>query len=318
MKKHKSKKQIKNEHMAKLGLLITAILWGSSLTVIKQASDTFNPNFILLVRFTVASILLAIIFRKNLKNPSWSDIKSGILVGFLLFIAYSSQTLGVTYADPGRSAFLSASYCVIVPFLSWAVNRRKPDKYNRYAAVLAVIGIYFISTSGVEGSTSIFEADRDMVIGDGLALLSGFLFAAHIIGVSKFTQGKDPIRMTIYQFITAAVCSGIATLILEDNSNIVLNSPRPIFELVYLAVFCTSIALLLQNIGQKYVNDSSAAIILAFEAVFGLIIPVFLGMETLTLASLTGFVLLFAAIIMSETKLDFLKPKAHRKNRLVA
>lgn len=312
------KKPGKNKkNTAKLGLLITAILWGSSLTVIKQASDTFNPNFILFVRFSLASIILAIIFRDRLKNPNRSDIKNGAVVGFLLFLAYSSQTLGVSYADPGRSAFLSASYCVIVPFLSWAVNRRKPDIYNRYAAILAVIGIYFISTSGIEGGTSIFEADSNMIIGDGLALMSGFLFAAHIIAVGKLTEGKDAIKMTIYQFVTAAICSGFATLILEDNSTMEIKSLRPVFELIYLAVFCTSIALLLQNIGQKYVSDSSAAIILAFEAVFGLIIPVFLGIETLTLASLTGFVLLFAAIIISETKLSFIKLGKNNK-RLAA
>ena len=146
-----------------------------------------------------------------------------------------------------------------------------------------------------------------MLLGDGLALLSGFLFASHIIAVKAFTKGKDPIQMTIFQFTSAAVLAAIVTLIFEDNSNIVVNSSRPIFELLYLAIFCTTIALLLQNLGQKHTDESSAAIILGLESVFGLIIPVFLDIEDLTPFSIVGFVLLFAAIMVSETKLSFLK-----------
>ena len=66
-------------------------------------------------------------------------------------------------------------------------------------------------------------------------------------------------------------------------------------------------ALLLQNIGQKYTNESSAAIILGFESVFGILIPVMLGIESLTPMSVVGFVLMFVAIMISETKLSFLR-----------
>ena len=301
----KTKKRDYNK-LAKLGLLITAILWGSSLTVVKGATDTFNPNFILMVRFAISAILLAIIFNKKVRKATKDDLKAGFIVGFFLFIAYSSQTLGVTYADPGRSAFLSASYCVIVPFLSWAVTKHRPDKYNMWAAAIAIVGIYLISKSGVEKGTSIFNASKEMLLGDGLALLSGILFAAHIVAVKIFTKGKDPIVMTIFQFTGAAVLSAIVTLFFEDNSNMVINSSRPILEILYLAIFCTTVALLLQNIGQKYTDESSAAIILGFESVFGILIPVLLGIESLTPMSIVGFVLMFAAIMISETKLSFL------------
>lgn len=301
----KTKKRDYNK-LAKLGLLITAILWGSSLTVVKGATDTFNPNFILMVRFAISAILLAIIFNKKVRKATKDDLKAGFIVGFFLFIAYSSQTLGVTYADPGRSAFLSASYCVIVPFLSWAITKNRPDKYNMWAAVIAIVGIYLISKSGVEKGTSIFNASKEMLLGDGLALLSGILFAAHIVAVKIFTKGKDPIVMTIFQFTSAAILSAIVTLFFEDNSNMVINSSRPILEILYLAIFCTTVALLLQNIGQKYTDESSAAIILGFESVFGILIPVMLGIESLTPMSIVGFVLMFAAIMISETKLSFL------------
>ncbi len=290
--------------LSKLALLIVAILWGSSLTVVKQSSQTFNPNFILAIRFTLAAILLSIIFWKRLRQAKSDDIRNGLIIGCFLFAAYSSQTLGVRFADPGRSGFLSASYCVIVPFLAWIVFKTKPDKYNLSAAVLCVTGIFFISLSGGQSTSE----NPLAWLGDLLALLSGVLFASHIVAVSALAKDRDPIVMTILQFIMAASLSWVTTFVVEDNSHIIVTS-RSVFELLYLAVMCTAVALLLQNIGQKYTNPSTAAIILGFESIFGILIPVMLGIESLTVFSVIGFFFIFAAILVSETKLSFLKGK---------
>lgn len=294
----------KNNLLAKLALLIVAVLWGSSLTVVKQSSQTFNPNFILAIRFTLATILLSIIFWKKLRKATFEDAKHGLIIGVFLFVSYSSQTLGVRFADPGRSGFLSASYCVIVPFLAWIVFKQRPDRYNLSAAALCITGIFFISMSSSTSHTQ----NPLAWLGDLLALLSGFLFASHIIAVSAFAKGRDPIVMTVFQFIMAASLSWMTTLLIEDNSNMVVTS-RAVMELCYLAVMCTAVALLLQNIGQKYTNPSTAAIILGFESIFGILIPVLAGMESLTLFSVIGFVFIFSAILVSETKLSFLKKK---------
>lgn len=312
-KSDSSQSNTKKSLWAKLALLIVAILWGSSLTVVKQASDVFNPNFILAVRFTLACLVLALIFWPKVKASTKSDWINGLTIGVFLFLAYSSQTLGVTYTDPGRSAFLSASYCVIVPFLSWMVMKVRPDRYNVIAAIFAIIGIYFVSMAGGgESGGSVFEMGREAILGDGLALLSGILFAAHIVAVTKFSKGKDPILMTIIQFAMAGILSWITTFAIEDNSGMVVTKTAT-FELLYLAIMCTAVALLLQNIGQKHTDESSAAIILGLESVFGVIIPVMMGIEILTKNTLIGFALIFVAIIISETKLSFIRGKDNQE-----
>ena len=116
--------------LAKVALFIVAILWGTSLTVVKSAADVLKPNFLLGVRFTIAGIVLAIVFHKKLFKARKDELVSGAIIGIFLFMAYSSQTLGVTFTTPGRSGFLSASYCVIVPFLYWITNKVRPDKFN--------------------------------------------------------------------------------------------------------------------------------------------------------------------------------------------
>ena len=132
--------------LARLALVVTAVVWGSSLTVVSAIKDAFTPNMLLALRFSIACVLLAIIFAPHLKKLNKDYILSGLIVGFFLFIAYSSQTIGVTSAEgaPGRSGFISASYCVIVPFLAWLFTGEVPDRYNIIAAVLCVIGLFCV------------------------------------------------------------------------------------------------------------------------------------------------------------------------------
>lgn len=295
-------KNIKKENLGRIYLLIVAILWGSSLTVVKSAQDVFRPNMILAIRFSLACIILSIIFYKKLKKITREDIKSGLIIGVFLFLAYSVQTIGVGFTDPGRSAFLSASYCVIVPFIAWMTMKKTPDRFNIIAAIFCIIGIYFVS---VKGGSSELQIGREKILGDGLALLSGVLFASHIVAVTKFSKGKDPIVMTILQFFMAAILSLITTFALEKNFPLEFTR-RATMEVIYLAVMCTAVALLLQNIGQKSVSESSAALILALESVFGVLIPFVMGIEHLTINTIIGFVMIFVAIIISETKLKFL------------
>ena len=112
--------------------------------------------------------------------------------------------------------------------------------------------------------------------------------------------------MTIIQFGSAAILSWLVTFIFEDNSAIVW-SYSSIGSVLYLAAICTGLALLLQNIGQKHTDASSAAIILGLESIFGIIFSVIFKGETLDVYSVFGFILIFIAIIISETKLSFLK-----------
>lgn len=291
---------------SRLALLTTAIVWGSSLVVVSSIKDAFQPNMLLAFRFSIACLLLSLIFIKKFKDVDKSYLISGGIVGFFLFIAYSGQTIGVTTAggEPGRSGFISASYCVIVPFLTWFLQKERPDRYNILAALLCIAGLFFVFYNDLVKSANVSLSQGDLY-----ALLSGLLFAAHISAVSKWGKGKDPILMTILQFAVAAILSCAATFIFEDNSKIIWDKGSIIIRVVYLAVMCTSVALLLQNVGQKYTPSSTAAIILGLESVFSIVFAVIFANEKLPAVSAIGFIFIFAAIITSETKLSFLQRK---------
>jgi len=279
---------------SKLALFGAAVIWGGSFLIVKNSMDVMQPHMLLAFRFTIGTLLLGTIFRKKLKLINKDYLLKGGLIGVCLFLAYSLQTIGLIDTTPGKNAFLTAIYCVLVPFLLWALDKKKPDRYNIIAAVITIIGIGLVSLN------SGFSVGR----GDTLTLASGALYAFHVIFVSKFGKDKDPILLTIIQFAYAAVFSWIIALLFEDFPT--QWSLQTISGLFYLAVFATSVALLLQNVGQKYTKPAPASIILSLEAVFGVLFSVIFYHEQITLKLLAGFLFIFIAVIISETKLSFL------------
>ena len=61
-------------------------------------------------------------------------------MGVFVITAYIFQTYGLAddATTPGKNAFLTAIYCIIVPFLFWAITKERPDIYNISAAVLCI------------------------------------------------------------------------------------------------------------------------------------------------------------------------------------
>lgn len=280
--------------LPKFALFSAALIWGSSFFIVKNAVDIFPTNFLLAIRFTIGCLLLCVLFPKKLTQLNRTCLWQGIVLGLLIFTAYCIQTIGLTDTTPGKNAFLTAAYCILVPFLYWITDKRRPDLYNFSAAFLCLAGIGLVS----------FDGSFSMRFGDAMTLISALFFAAHIVAGARFGGKSDPILLTILQFGTAAVCSWVLGFTTETfPKEIPLNAA---LGLLYLAVFATTIALLLQNIGLKYADPTSGAILLSLESVFGVLFSMLFYQERLTLRLGAGFLLIFIAVILSETKLSFL------------
>ena len=291
----------KTETLAKLSLFLATVIWGSSFVIIKDALNLIAPNYLMAIRFTGACIILSAIFHKKLRGVTRDMLWRGAIMGVCLFFAYFFQTLGAMDTTPGKNAFLTAIYCVLVPFMAWVAGSKRPDRWNIIAAFICITGIGLIS----------LKRDFSMGMGDALTLIGGFFYSCHMVAVAKYGEDRDPVVMTILQFATAAVIFWVATFVFDGGISPVSVDVIP--SIVYLCLFCTGAALLLQNFGQKHTSPSAAALILTFESVFGTLFSVVMGRENLTFRIVSGFALIFFAVVVSETKFSFLKKKTPGK-----
>ena len=283
--------------LPKFALFSAAMIFGSSFFIVKNTVDVFPTNFLLAIRFTIGCLLLCALFPRKLRQMDRACLWQGTVLGLLIFAGYCIQTIGLTDTTPGKNAFLTASYCILVPFLHWVVDKRRPDLYNFSAAFLCLAGIGLVS----------FDGSFSMRFGDAMTLVSALFFAAHIVAGARFGGKSDPILLTIVQFGVAAVCAWILGFATETfPKEIPLNA---VLGLLYLAVFATTLALLLQNVGLKYADPTSGAILLSLESVFGVLFSMIFYHEQLNFRLTAGFLLIFVAVILSETKLSFLRKK---------
>ena len=293
MKNTDKKKSI----LADMSLLLVAIIWGGGFIAVKGALDTITPFYMMAMRFSISVIIMLLVFRKRVKLITKNQLKVGTLVGVFLFLGFAAQTVGMKYTTAGKNAFLTGTNVVIVPFLYWAISKRKPDSYSLTSAFLCFIGIGMLTLDG-----GIYIG-----LGDSLTLLCAVFFAAHIVSVGFFTEKVDPILLVIIQLGAAAVFSIIAALIYEPMPQS-LNSDTMV-AIAYLAIFSTMLAFIIQNVAQKYTTSTHAAIILCLESVFGSVLSVIMLNEIFTSKMIFGCLTIFIAIITTETKWDFLKKK---------
>lgn len=278
-------------------LILTTLIWGSSFVILKSALDSITPLWVLAIRFSGAAILMLIACLPRLKKLDKRYVTGGCLMGLCLAAAYIVQTYGLVYTTPGKNAFLTTTYCILVPFLYWAISGKRPDKYNIIAAIVCLVGVGLVCLGN----------DLSINVGDMLTILCGLFYGLHIIVTSRTAENRDPVLITMLQFATAAVVCFIGAVLFEPAPHDIGSGTW--LSIAYMTFICTGLCYILQTVGQKYTPPSQTAVILTLESVFGSAISVILGVESLTFNIALGFFFIFIAIITSETKLDFLNKK---------
>lgn len=278
----------KKNFFGHLALWGTAFIWGTSFVIMKEALDSIGTMWVLALRFIIAAALLLFAARKRLKKLDRARLRSGIILGVCLSAAYIFQTYGLKYTTPGKNAFLSATYCVYVPFMLWGIYKRRPGSANIIAALMCLCGVGLVS---VNGATAIN-------IGDALTIVCGLFYALQIIMTERFIGDCDALSLTGIEFGTAAVICLIGALIFEPVPTGL--SLETWGSLAYLGVMCTAVCFFLQTWGMSYTASSTAAVIMTFESVFAIIISVIFYGEPVTLKLACGFVLIIVSVIISE------------------
>ena len=291
------------KYIGEIGLIITAIIWGSGFVASAMSLEHYTPYQILAGRFLIGVLILCALFYKKIKYIKKSTIVNGAILGLVLYVAFILQTVGLQYTTPSKNAFLTAVNVVIVPFIGFLLYKRKIDLFELSGAVIALIGVAVLS----------LQLSAGVNIGDLLTLGCAVGFAFHIFYTAKFVKDEDAVLLTIVQMAVAAMISWMV-VIFKGETSFTMES-EGLLPLLYLGIFSTTIAYLLQTVAQKFITETKAAIILSTEAFWGMAFSVVILSEVMTMKMVIGAVLILVAIILSETKFGFLKRKRIEQNR---
>ncbi|NGM16868.1 EamA family transporter [Eggerthellaceae bacterium zg-893] len=277
----------------KLMLLLAAAIWGMGTVVIKSTVDEFPPTLLVGVRFTAAGLLLGAVSWRRVRGAlDVGHVKAGAVLGLFVFLSYWANSTGLADTTASNSSFLTTLYCVIIPFLGWAMTGVRPTRYNVAAALVCIAGVGCVAYAGASGFSLRF--------GDLITLLSAVFLSFHVLFTAKYAPGRDMTVLTVVQFLVSGALGFAVGGVTEPWPDWAALSTDTWISLGYLAVFASCVALLLQNLAVAKVPPAPASLFLATESVFGVTFSIlFLG-ESLTASLFAGFVLIFAGIVISE------------------
>lgn len=289
---------MKNQLRGSACLVTAVLIWGSAFIAQSVGMDKIGPFTFLTFRNVLAIpflILLATVFdlgRCSIKESfaKWKNPrlwKAGIICGLGLFCGSGLQQMGLVYSDAGKAGFITAMYIVLVPILGCFVKRR-PPKTAAVSVVFAVIGLYLLSCVGV---TKINRGDL-LLMGCALG------FAVQILCVDLLAADLDGFRLNCVQAMVVLPLSAICMFAAEQVNLADVGSA--IGAIAYAGILSTGIAFSLQIIGQKYLEPTAASIIMSMESVVAVICGALILKETMTVWEMSGCVLMFAAVIISQ------------------
>lgn len=286
-------------------LLVTAAIWGSAFIVLKDAIDGLPVFFVLAFRFLTGGALLAAVFFRSFKNIGLKVVLKGAATGAVVAAAYAVQTIGLKHTTPGMNAFLTAVYCVITPFMTWAVTRKRPSVFRFAAASVCFAGIGLLSVSGGGGFT---------FMGEGMTLISGVFFAAQIVLIDALAKDEDPMQFTVWELLSCGMILLVVYLAAQLDEPLNIDGAEW-GRLIYLGAVATALALALMTMGVRYASPVAGALIMSLESVFGVAFSLLFGYERISVKSAFGFLLIFLAVALGEGGPALLK---YLKNKIIS
>lgn len=270
--------------LAPWALLLVSASWGLAFVVMKDAIERQSVNSFLFTRFLVAVIAMFLLKPTVIQSINREVLRKGFIAGLFLAAGYILQTLGLALTGAAVTGFITGLYVVATPVIAALVLRVRITAFTWGCVLLATVGLALLSLKG-----------WNLGYGEFLVFLCAIAFAAHIIALSKWSNGLDVYAMTIVQLATCALATGVISLIQGYEAPADRNGW---YVVLFTAIICTAVAFVVQTWSQAHMSATKVAVILTMEVVFAALFAVVFGGESLSLRTLFGGVLVFAAMFM--------------------
>jgi len=283
-------------YLSDAGLLYAALIWGSTFVLVKEAIEFVNPIVLVGYRFLISTVLLGlfIVFsKKNIKK----GLKEGVILGIILWLVYVPQTIGIQYTSASNSGFITGLFVVFVPIILFLFFKVVPSKHRLLSVLLAFIGLWLL-TGGYHTANK----------GDIITLISAVSYACHILVADRFVKKDiDLFVISFHQFWVITVLCFASVFIFDLN--MVVTDVKTIWVIVFLALFPTLSAFVIQLVAQKNTLPIKVSLIFTMEPVFAAIFAWTYGNEPFILQNAIGGLCIVIAMIISELPVNGKKSK---------
>lgn len=294
-------KKLVKRYIAESGLLLIGILWGMGFVTVKIGLNAgMNTFYLMWLRFLGNFVLLSILFRKKIKKVSKDDLKAGVILGIIQYFGYVFQTYGAAHTTVGKNAFFTAINVIIVPYIFWILNKKRPDIFSFSASIICMIGVGIMS---LDGNLSFTHLNK----GDVITIISAFFFALQVAYTGYFGRKVHPMNLVLLQMLVGGLLFAGTQFATSGLREVIPLHGETLMAIIYAVVFSTAIPMLLQIYCQRLTTATRASILMSTESMFAPIFAFFVLGEIMTLRVALGAVFILFSVVVSETKLGMVK-----------
>ncbi len=287
------------QRRADLLLVLVTAFWGASYYLADLCLQEMPPLTLNAFRFGTAFLLLGATFWKTMARLDRVTLKYSLFVGLALTGVYVFYGYGLPLTSLTNAAFVCALPVVFTPLFDFLFCHNRPSRRFLLALVVCTVGLALL----------VLGDDLRLAIGDLICMGVPVCYAIDLLITDKAVRNPqvDPLGLGICQLGVVAIITGVMALIVEEPC--LPQTPQVWAAALFLGLFCSGIAFVVQSTQQKFTTASHVGLIFTLEPVFAAIINFLFAGERLNARGYIGAILMVLSLVMMEIDLPQLLKK---------
>ena len=289
---------------ADLLLVMVTAFWGASYFLTDLCLESMPPLSLNAFRFLVAFAVLGTVYCRKLRHISRQTWVYALLIGASLVMVYTCYVYGIMHTSISNAGFICALPVIFTPLLELVVLRKAPSRRFALALILCTVGLALMTL----GDT--FRP----ALGDFICMGTAFFYAVDLLLTDRAVRHPevDPLQLGVLQLGVVGVIMLALTCLLEEPH--LPPTPQTWGAALFLAVFCTGIAFVIQSVQQQHTSASHVGLIFTLEPLFSAIVAYFFAHEVLGLRGYIGAALMMLSLVLMEVDVGaWIKRKLTKK-----
>lgn len=270
-------------------IVLQCVIYGIGNPITKIAYESITPFWCLAFRFILATLIMAAVVGKRAITELRSARIGNWMPGALCMAgAYILSNIALNLTTATTVSFLMSLPVMFVPALAIFVLHRPYCWSFLPVQLVATAGLYLLCSND---GTFFFGW------GEALALIVSVCTAGALVWSEKSLQSLSPFTISFAQITITAVLSIMGALIFERGTDLSAIQPEAWWVIIYLAVLCSCLSYLLQNVALMHISCSLISLTQCTEPVFTVAASFAILGEHLSGMGWWGAALLLACII---------------------
>ncbi|MEV8567333.1 DMT family transporter [Streptomyces sp. NPDC051322] len=284
-----------------LPVLLVAGVWGASYLAAKDITTPGTVVAVLALRFAIVLPVLAAAGQRRLRGLSAAQWRGAGTLGVVLSGIFLLETYGIVHTSATNAGLIISLTMIFTPLAEAVMTRTVPRRGFLAAAGLSVLGVVLLTQGGGFTAPS---------AGDLLMLLAALARTVHVLAMSRIRaiRGADSLSLTtvqlgsavaVFAVLAAVPGTGAAPWAVAAGFGV-----RAWAGLLFLSVFCTLFAFLVQMWAVRRTSPSRLSLLLGTEPLWAAAVGIAIGGEHLGALGLCGGLLVLAGTTWGRRSAD--------------